>query len=115
MQVERDRQVLQLHTTDNVLITIQTLPAGTTLMVANTPIYLEKSLGIGYKIASRAIQQGEKILKYGVSIGSATRDIQIGEVVHVHNMKSDYTATHMLKETALNSVTEQDNVCLFTR
>lgn len=106
MQTTQDARVLQLHETDNVVITIQTLPAGTTLTINNATIYLEKGLGIGYKLANRIIQVGEKILKYGVSIGSATREIQVGEVVHVHNMKSDYTPTHILKETALKSVTE---------
>ena len=32
----------------------------------------------------------EKVLKYGLPIGSATRDIAAGEHVHVQNMKSDY-------------------------
>ena len=42
------------------------------------------------QVAVRAIEQGEKVLKYGLPIGSATRDIEAGEHVHVQNMKSDY-------------------------
>jgi hypothetical protein len=38
----------------------------------------------------QAIAQGEKVLKYGLPIGSATRDIEAGEHVHVQNLKSDY-------------------------
>jgi len=29
-----------------------------------------------------------------VAIGSATRDIAVGEHVHLHNMKSDYLPTY---------------------
>jgi hypothetical protein len=38
------------------------------------------------------------VLKYGVSIGSATADISLGEHVHLHNIKSDYTPTYALTE-----------------
>ncbi|HRJ73596.1 MAG TPA: SAF domain-containing protein [Terrimicrobiaceae bacterium] len=45
----------------------------------------------------RDIRTGEKILKYGVPIGSATCDIAFGEHVHLHNMKSDYLPTYTLE------------------
>jgi hypothetical protein len=38
------------------------------------------------------------VIKYGVSIGSATRDIELGELVHLHNMKSDYLPTYTLEK-----------------
>ena len=38
------------------------------------------------------------LLKYGVSIGSALRDIAAGEHVHLHNMQSDYLPTYTLEE-----------------
>jgi len=40
----------------------------------------------GHKVAICAISSGEKIIKYGEVIGKATRDIQIGEHTHVHNL-----------------------------
>jgi altronate hydrolase len=40
----------------------------------------------GHKIASRAIAQGERVLKYNTEIGVATRDIAAGEHVHSHNL-----------------------------
>ena len=40
----------------------------------------------GHKIAVRPIAQGEHIIKYGFSIGAASRDIAKGEYVHIHNM-----------------------------
>ena len=58
-----------------------------------------EAVTLGQKVARSNILAGEKIIKYGVPIGSATSDIQIGEHVHVHNMKSDYTPTYALDET----------------
>ena len=42
----------------------------------------------GHKYALCDIKQGEYVLKYGEIIGKATQDIQAGEWVHTHNVKS---------------------------
>ncbi|WP_338602337.1 UxaA family hydrolase [Sulfolobus tengchongensis] len=44
---------------------------------------------LGHKIALKDIRQGEFVIKYGRPIGSAIRDIRMGEHVHVHNVKSN--------------------------
>ena len=46
----------------------------------------------GHKVALRPIAQGERILKYGYSIGEATRAIAEGEWVHLHNCRSLHDA-----------------------
>ena len=42
----------------------------------------------GHKIAVRPIAKGELIIKYGEEIGVATKDIAVGDYVHVHNLDS---------------------------
>ena len=42
----------------------------------------------GHKYTLRDISEGEYIIKYGEIIGRATQDIQIGEWVHTHNVRS---------------------------
>ncbi|QAT48936.1 D-galactarate dehydratase [Caproiciproducens sp. NJN-50] len=42
----------------------------------------------GHKIALKDIHPGEKIFKYGEEIGVATKEIEKGEYVHVHNLDS---------------------------
>lgn len=42
----------------------------------------------GHKYALRLIAKGEYVIKYGEIIGKATQDIQEGEWVHTHNVKS---------------------------
>jgi hypothetical protein len=44
----------------------------------------------GHKMALRPIAAGDKILKFGVPVGSATTLIEAGGHVHMHNVKSDY-------------------------
>ena len=42
----------------------------------------------GHKLALLAIQAGDPIVKYGFTIGEATRPIAAGEWVHLHNCRS---------------------------
>ena len=42
----------------------------------------------GHKLAITPIKSGAPIIKYGEEIGVATRDISVGEHVHVHNLDS---------------------------
>ena len=45
---------------------------------------------VGHKIALRDIAADERIVKYGVVIGKATKDIPAGSWVHLHVMCSIY-------------------------
>ena len=51
-------------------------------------ITLKDSIPFAHKFAIMEIKKGEEVIKYGESIGMATRDIQAGEHVHVHNLQS---------------------------
>jgi altronate dehydratase small subunit len=42
-----------------------------------------------HKFAPVDVRSGEPIIKYGLSIGKASCDIQKGQYVHVHNIESN--------------------------
>jgi Altronate dehydratase len=80
---------------DNVGVAIEDIRAGEEVQ----GVYIEdRSMGpvikaledipLGHKIALRDIKAGERVIKYGRVIGVATRDIKVGEHVHIHNVKS---------------------------
>lgn len=52
-------------------------------------IELKEDIKFGHKFAIKEIKKGDHVIKYGESIGIATRDILVGEHVHVHNVESD--------------------------
>ncbi|MCX7715553.1 MAG: altronate dehydratase family protein [Clostridia bacterium] len=54
----------------------------------NVAVMLEGALK-GHKVALEDIRKGQKIIKYGYSIGHATEDIAKGEHVHTHNIKTN--------------------------
>jgi len=41
----------------------------------------------GHKVAIKPIKEGDTVFKYGLSIGRAIKDIQVGEHVHLHNIE----------------------------
>ncbi len=88
--------LLLISVEDNVYVLLRGLAAGTCLRLSGKSIVCEAPLELGHKIAARDIASGEKIVKYGAPIGSAVRDIRIGEHVHLHNIKSDYIPTYTL-------------------
>jgi len=74
---------------DNVVTAITTLKCLTTLAVKeNQKILVLDNIPFGHKCAIREIQRGGRVIKYGEVIGLATRKIQPGEHVHVHNIRS---------------------------
>lgn len=97
-QPSGDPTLLQLSPQDNVLVLIRSLAQGERFWIDGQPFQLETSLTLGHKVAACDIQEGEKIVKYGVPIGSAKSDIRQGEHVHLHNIKSDYIPTYTLDE-----------------
>ena len=100
MQETTDPRLLRLHPADNVLTVSKTLEAGETIRVGGETATVPSRLALGQKVAARAIGAGEKILKYGAPIGSATRAIRAGENVHTHNVKSDYLPTVLREDQA---------------
>ena len=52
-------------------------------------LQVHDNVPLGHKVALRDLAAGERIIKYGVPIGVATRDIRAGEHVHVHNLKGE--------------------------
>lgn len=98
MTSSSDPRLLRLHAADNVLTVIATLEAGTHIRVGEAEVVVPALLPIGHKIAARDIAAGEKIVKYGAPIGSASRAIAAGEHAHTHNVQSDYLPTFLRED-----------------
>lgn len=84
-------QLISLNPNDNVAVALCDLKAGQEVTLTDGhALTLLEDIDFGHKVAVCTILQGEKVLKYGLPIGSATRNIAAGEHVHVQNIKSDY-------------------------
>lgn len=93
--MEPPAEFIHLHASDNVAVARAFTAAGTQVIAGPHTVVLRDDIEQGHKIAVVAISAGDKVLKYGAPIGSASRDIVPGAHVHLHNLKSDYTPTHL--------------------
>ncbi len=77
-------------------------------VVINKSDNVKVSLENGHKYALKDIAKGEKVIKYGYPIGIASKDINEGEHIHSHNLKTalsgelSYTYTPEIIETEAN-------------
>ncbi len=83
-------RVFVIDKSDNVATNVaDEIPQGTRVDVDGKTILTLDLIPYGHKMALAPIPKGETVLKYGLSIGSATEDIQPGSHVHVHNVESN--------------------------
>ncbi|MDQ2077221.1 UxaA family hydrolase [Marinimicrobium sp. ABcell2] len=87
-------QTLLLHPDDTVLVCISAIAPGDILMIDQVAVSATDAIQVGHKIARQALKPGDTVLKYGAPIGSITHAVPPGGHVHMHNMKSDYIASH---------------------
>jgi hypothetical protein len=91
-----DGRLLFLNPRDNVCTAISPIASGVSLHINGKQVVVKENIPLGFKVAACSIAINETIIKYGVPIGSATQDISLGELVHLHNMKSDYLPTYTI-------------------
>lgn len=91
--------LILLHPDDNVLVLSAPVRAGQALAIDGRTATADADVGVGHKLARHDLAVGDKVLKYGAPIGSITVAVATGGHVHMHNMKSDYIASHTRQAT----------------
>ncbi len=84
-------ELLRIHPEDNVAVAIEATPSGSPLMYAGSSITPIADIPKGHKIALKAFETGDTVIKYGFPIGYATTAIAPGAHVHTHNLKTGLT------------------------
>ncbi len=84
--------VIVMEAADNVATVMQDIEPHTEVEMQiagdRLTICIMEGIRFGHKFAIRDIKKGDRIVKYGESIGIATQDIRSGQHVHVHNIES---------------------------
>lgn len=78
---------VELAEHDNVVVVLDDVKAGDEL--PGLGVAAARPVAAGHKIASRMIEAGAPIIKYGQPIGAASEAIQPGDHVHTHNVSAD--------------------------
>jgi altronate dehydratase small subunit len=85
--------VLLLAPEDNCLVACADLAAAQRVLFDGHALPLPQAVPMGYKIARHGLSTGDKVVRHGAVIGSATQPIAVGELIHTHNLRSDYLPT----------------------
>ncbi len=48
-----------------------------------------QNIPYAHKICVKPMKKGDHCLKYGLPIGSATKEVKVGDYIHVHNIDSN--------------------------
>jgi len=85
------RGALMLSPKDNVATLLEDVAPGAKVLIRlgreTSTVGATESIPFGFKIAVADIAKGATIIKYGETIGIASRDIKEGELVHIHNLE----------------------------
>ncbi len=90
MNEKEIKKVLVIHPNDNVGVALVSLKKNEE-MKSRTGAPLLKAaeeIPFGFKVALNQIKKNEPVIKYGEVIGIASKDINAGEKVHIHNCES---------------------------
>lgn len=85
---EAIQEVIKIHESDDVIVALRPLKAGTTLEVEGESVTLLDDIPQGHKVALKDIKKDTPIMKYGYPIGRATEDIKKGQWIHTQNLKT---------------------------
>lgn len=92
-----------MHDNDNVATAVKDIPLQEKIEFVmsgeSREIEIVDSIPLGHKFAIKPITKGQNIVRYGEFIGKATEDIDVGKLVHVHNVESTRGRGDLSKKT----------------
>lgn len=81
---------IRLTPKDNVGVVIQDVDSGDEVQFDNGLVVTAlDAIRVPHKIALVDIKEGDYVIKYGETMGYATKDIPAGSHVHAHNCNSE--------------------------
>jgi altronate hydrolase len=91
------KAVWQINENDNVLVALRDINKTESFLINGNKIQVKEAIPRGHKIALTEILAEENIIKYGFPIGHAVTAIKAGELVHIHNIKTNLSGTQEYK------------------
>lgn len=86
------KRAIVMNEKDNTATAVESIESGSSVVVSiagrDVAVAVRQNIPFGHKFALRSIETGGPVIKYGETIGYATKAIAGGEHVHVHNLES---------------------------
>jgi altronate hydrolase len=78
---------LKIHPSDNVLVALQDLAAGTQMLFEKEDLFLRQDIGAKHKFFVHDMQAGEDVIMYGTLVGKIQIPVLRGELMTTSNTK----------------------------
>ncbi|GAA4730561.1 UxaA family hydrolase [Flavisolibacter ginsenosidimutans] len=78
---------LQIHPNDNVLVALQDLLAGTTVITKSREVILQQPIGAKHKFFVNDMKAGDEVIMYGTLVGKVQVPVSKGELMTTANTK----------------------------
>ncbi len=86
-----EKRALKLNPKDNVASVMEEISSGDNVLVQGgnetRSLQAVERIPFGFKVATADIGKGDPVIKYGEIIGKASKHIQKGALVHIHNIE----------------------------
>lgn len=79
--------VLKVHPQDNVLVALRDLKAGETVHHQGEAYTLKDEVPAKHKFTTQSLSPGDKVYMYGVLVGTATKELAVGQKISTSNIK----------------------------
>ncbi|MBQ6386705.1 MAG: UxaA family hydrolase [Lachnospiraceae bacterium] len=87
------KRAMIIHREDSVAVAADSVLCGEEVYYEaeghRTVLIAATDIPVYHKLAVREIHKGERVIKYGCTIGIALEEIPAGAHVHIHNMRSE--------------------------
>ena len=89
------KETIMLNSKDNVATALKQINENEQVTVVSSSkevisrLQAKQEIPFGHKISLTEIKKGEPVIKFGERIGTASRNISVGEYVLVDNVESD--------------------------
>lgn len=102
--------IIVVNPKDSVAVVLCDIKQGENCQCGEMTLVAKDDIAFGHKIALFDIKEGEDVLKYGSPIGHATKNIEKGQHVHVHNVKTNLAESgdYEFRSTQEYLLNEQD-------
>ncbi|MDG3581590.1 UxaA family hydrolase [Galbibacter pacificus] len=82
-----EKKLIKVHPSDNVAVALKNLSAGDSITFEGENVIPTTNVKAKHKIALQAFNPGDRIIMYGVLVGSAGQNIEKGDVITTENVK----------------------------
>lgn len=87
--MEQQRALVKINSKDNVAVALRELTTGEFVGVENKEYIVKEDIAFGHKMALENMPKGTIVIKYGSAIGHTTKDVNAGQWLHSHNVKTN--------------------------